>query len=549
MKKRIIILTLSVSLAGLLLFAFITAVIMHNTLIEDSRSYLTVYMLSYEKNADKFPLNDEGAKLLSEETGGARVTFITFGGEVIADSQAKETENHSDRKEVTAAMTAAGEGFASRKSETVGVDLVYFCKRFDSRQILVRIALPVDGVLGVLYSLLPLLAAAAAVDAALSVALSFVLTRFVTRPVEKFAFQAKSGEGRLSAPYSELSKVAAVINELNDDAAEKVKRMESERQREQLVLESMDSGLIILDGDLKPSLINSAAASLFDYSGEGYVLALLSDGELRGALQEARALSVKRSYKGGDYLLRLSPSPQGTVVLITDVTAAESAARSKDEFIANVTHEMNTPLTSLSGFGELLAGGKMTKTQAARAGDIIVRESSRLKGMVKSIISYSALEDERAELEPVDLSKAAAECAALLLPAADKAGVTLTVEAEDGVYVKSTPLRIKRLTENLVSNAVRYNREGGAVKVSVLKSKEGVTLKIADTGEGIAKENLEKIFDRFYTVDASHSGKKGGYGLGLAIVKKIVRLSGWKITVTSKEGEGSVFTVFMPDAG
>lgn len=547
MKKRIILLTLSVSLAGLLLFAVISAVTVHNGLIEDSRGYLSVYMLSYEKNPDKFAPDANGAKLLSEETGGARVTFISLDGAVLADSQAQNlSENHAARKEVAAALTSAGEGFAWRTSDSVGVDLVYYCKRFDAQNLLVRIAVPVDGVLGVLSSQLPLLLVFVVLDAGLCVGLSFLLVRFVLKPVETFAERARgSAEARLRAPYPELIRVASVVNDLKADGARKVERIRLDAEREKSVLDSMDSGLVLLDDEMKPARINKKAAELFSYGGSGYVTPLMQDREIRAAIEEKRGLAMKRTYGAGEYLVKVSPSQAGVIVLIADVTAAERAQRSKDEFIANVTHEMNTPLTSIGGFGELLASGGVKPEGVRHTGEVILNESRRLQGLVKSILSYSAMESEDAPISDVDLSQAVKSCAALLTPQAQQKKVTISLCAEDGVTVRSTPARIAELLRNLMSNAIRYNREGGYVRVCVDRQDERVRLTVSDNGIGIEKENLDKIFDRFYTVDASHSGKNGGYGLGLAIVKKMARLSGWEITVASAPREGTKFTVLF----
>ena len=218
---------------------------------------------------------------------------------------------------------------------------------------------------------------------------------------------------------------------------------------------------------------------------------------------------------------------------------AEQAKESKDEFISNITHEMNTPLTSIRGYAELLNAGGMNEKQKKNAYATIMAQSDRLTNLIACIINYSEIDSENLPSYEVDFSTLARHTLEALRPEAEKHGVTLNVEIADGVKISSRHELLTELLGNLTSNAIRYNKQGGSVTVSL----DGKSLAVADTGIGIAEENLDKIFDRFFTVDKSHDGKNGGFGLGLAVVKKICRKSGWKLSVESKKGEGSKFTI------
>ncbi len=218
---------------------------------------------------------------------------------------------------------------------------------------------------------------------------------------------------------------------------------------------------------------------------------------------------------------------------------AEQAKESKDEFISNITHEMNTPLTSIRGYAELLNAGGMNEKQKKNAYATIMAQSDRLTNLIACIINYSEIDSENLPSYEVDFSTLARHTLEALRPEAEKHGVTLNVEIADGVKISSRHELLTELLGNLTRNAIRYNKQGGSVTVSL----DGKSLAVADTGIGIAEENLDKIFDRFFTVDKSHDGKNGGFGLGLAVVKKICRKSGWKLSVESKKGEGSKFTV------
>lgn len=217
----------------------------------------------------------------------------------------------------------------------------------------------------------------------------------------------------------------------------------------------------------------------------------------------------------------------------------ERARTSKDEFISNVTHEMNTPLTSIHGYAELLQAGGMTKAQQATAYKTIMTQSERLTNLIACIINYSELDNDDLPPYEVDFSALARETLSALRPEADKRKITITEHIEDNVIVMSRHERLSEIIGNLVRNAIKYNKDGGSITVTLDHS--GLT--VEDTGIGISEENMNKVFSRFFTVDKSHNGKNGGFGLGLAVAKKICQKSGWKIGVQSKLGQGSKFTV------
>lgn len=217
----------------------------------------------------------------------------------------------------------------------------------------------------------------------------------------------------------------------------------------------------------------------------------------------------------------------------------EKATVSKDEFISNVTHEMNTPLTSIHGYAELLDAGGMTDEQKATAYKTILAQSERLTNLIACIINYSEIDSDDLPAYDVDFSSLARETLCALKPEADKRNVSIVENIDDGVIIPSRHERLSELFGNLVRNAIKYNKDGGKVIVTLNRN----NLIVEDTGIGIADENKDKVFSRFFTVDKSHGGKNGGFGLGLAVVKKICRKSGWKLSLDSTLGEGSKFTV------
>lgn len=217
----------------------------------------------------------------------------------------------------------------------------------------------------------------------------------------------------------------------------------------------------------------------------------------------------------------------------------EKARISKDEFISNVTHEMNTPLTSIHGYAELLQSGGMNGEQKKTAYKTILAQSERLTNLIACIINYSEIDSDDLPPYEVDFSTLARETLCALKPEADKRNIAIVENIDANVVIMSRHERLSEIFGNLVRNAIKYNKDGGSITVTLNRQ----YLSVEDTGIGIAEENMSKVFSRFFTVDKSHNGKNGGFGLGLAVAKKICQKSGWKISVESTLGKGSKFTV------
>ncbi len=219
------------------------------------------------------------------------------------------------------------------------------------------------------------------------------------------------------------------------------------------------------------------------------------------------------------------------------------AQKSKNDFIANITHEMNTPLTSIRGYSELIQNGVFNEEETHQAAEILVKQSERLTKLIARIINYNELDNDDLPSYEVDLSSSLNEYLESLAPSIKKKGIELIADIEENVTAQSRQERINEIFGNLLRNSIRYNKENGKLIVSLKRENSRARLTIADTGIGIAEENLERVFDRFFTVDKSHNGQGGGFGLGLAVVKKICKRAGWEIRVESKLGEGSTFTI------
>lgn len=437
---------MSVLITGICIVMFLIASVQINyhATVEENKRALSVYMNVY--SSDAYGSDSEGARTFSELLNGARVSFIDGNGNVLADSEAKDLDNHADRAEVAAAMKD-GEGYNVRSSKTLGHNMIYYCRKV-SDELLVRIALPTPSEWSLLIQLLPTAAVYLVVDIFLCMLLTAVLTYFIVDPIKRLAVTA-SGEGEVTAKYKELQPIADILNERNRSIKRQI-----------------------------------------------------------GSLQEEKEL-------------------------------VEKAQNSKDTFIQNVTHEMNTPLTSIRGYAELMSVGALDEKQEKQAVDTIIKQSDRLSGLVTCIIHYSEIDSEDLPDEEVNVSSIVDEMTQALRVDANKAEVELSADIAQNVRVTARQELVTEVVGNLMRNAIRYNKRGGSVMVTL----SATQLTVADTGVGINERDLDKIFDRFYTIDKSHGGKNGGFGLGLAVVKKICVKYGWHISVSSVLNKGSTFTV------
>lgn len=229
-------------------------------------------------------------------------------------------------------------------------------------------------------------------------------------------------------------------------------------------------------------------------------------------------------------------------VIRREQARVENVQESKNEFIANITHEMNTPLTSIKGFADLLESGTLDENGTANAVRVIREQSDRLSGLIACIINYNELNNDELPSYECNVGEIARNVAESLRPAIEGSGVALSLDIDENVTVSSRQERLTEIFGNLIRNAARYNKENGSVTVRVRGGHDPYA-EVEDTGIGIAEENLDKVFSRFFTVDKSHSGKHGGFGLGLAVVRKLCDRAGWRLTVRSTLGEGTCFKI------
>ena len=545
MRRRILLVSLLVSVVGLVLLSVLFTELYYSGAISQAEGQLKIYMNVFEDEYDPAAEANAEAERLSELFGGARITLFSPDGAVLADTQSDTSENHAAREEFTEALES-GEGFAVRASSTLGTNMIYYCRTFPAEgnvQYLARIAVPVSSEVAVFTDAIPTLIWFILVDVLVCLLIAWLATSFILRPVERLTKAAATSGGKeVQTEYSELAPIAKMMNDMNAEINDKMAKMKEDQRLEKLILGSMEHGIVIFRSADDVILINKTAARLLDYEQNEPVRAFTEDREIADILAAREPASVYRKLEGRDYNLRFTFKEQSSVLLITDVTESMAAARSKNDFIANVTHEMNTPLTSIRGFAELIAEGGIPPERIPGVAKTIIKQSDRLSNLIRSIINFSAIDSDELPDYEVDLTELVRETISSFEPKLSQKNISLKLDIANGVRVMSRRERLLEIFNNLVSNAIRYNKEGGTLTVT-LTGGEHPALAVADTGVGIAEEDKDRIFDRFYTVDKSHNGGGGGFGLGLAIVKKLCKRAGWKLSVESELGVGTEFKI------
>lgn len=545
MKRKIIFAALGISLAAALFSSMIAAAACRSEAAAQVGRSLTGYMNIFEEQLAG--AESEGSlQALAEDFAaetGVRVTLLSADGIAVADSGGEAGEDFSGREEVAAAVET-GEG---RAEGPEGGDTVRLCRK-TGQNALVLLAADAPSFGDAWGGVFPAFAGAMALILLCGLAVAWMTASFALKPVEKLTREVATGAGReIHTDAPPLQPLVKMLNEMNADLESKVAKMKEDRSIEKLILNSMEHGIVIFRSASDVILINRTAERLLDYEKNEPIRCFSEDREIAAILEEGEAASVSRRIEGRDYSFRFTFKKQGSVLLITDVTETMAAARSKNDFIANVTHEMNTPLTSIRGFAELIAADGVPPERIGHAARTIIRQSDRLSALIRRIINFSAIDSDALPDYEVDLSVLLAEVLPSFEPRIAEKKIAFTQEVEEGVKVMSRRERLIEIVNNLVSNGIRYNKEGGSLSVRLTGGAHPV-LCVRDTGVGIAEEDKTRIFDRFYTVDKSHGGEGGGFGLGLAIVKKLCLRAGWKLSVESTLGEGTEFKIeFAPE--
>lgn len=489
------------------------------------------------------------------ESDQYRITWLRADGAVLYDTQAdaESMENHAQRQEVQQAL-ATGEGESSRYSDTLLQKTVYYAKRLPDGTVLRLSAIRVTTGVLVLNMLQPILLVLAAA-LILSGVLASRLARRITEPLNRLDLEHPLENDT----YEEL---APLLRRMEHQRRQIDRQMDELRRRSEefeQITGSMSEGLVLLDEAGVILSINPAARRLLDAAENCVGQDLLTvdrDVALSDALRQAaeqghsefRGQRNGREYQFDVTRIQSEGRTAGTVLLVFDVTERAFAERNRREFTANVSHELKTPLQGIIGSAELLENGLVKQEDVPRFIGHIRSEAQRLVTLIGDIIRLSQLDEgEPMPAEPVELLALAREAAESLQSAAADRNVTITVEGEP---VELTGVRrlLYEIVFNLCDNAIKYNTDGGRVQVTVTKENKTAAVTVRDTGIGIPPDQQDRVFERFYRVDKSHSKASGGTGLGLSIVKHAVQYHHGAIHLQSEVGKGTEIRVTFPVA-
>ena len=486
-----------------------------------------------------------------------RITHIAADGTVLFDNEADvaSMENHLDREEVRQALET-GTGTGSRTSRTLAQDTFYYAKRLPDGSVL-RLAATQRSVWVLLVSVLQPVAVVILLVLILGAVLAHQVSARIVAPINSLDLE----HPEQNQVYEEVSPLLSSIARLRRTIDRQLADARQKQQEFRLITEHMSEGLLVIDGQTNLLSCNGAALALLHGAASPEpvsVLALNRSEAFRTAVRESLE---GRHWEGqlevGGRTLQLMANPvrqgeevTGAVLLVVDITERAQREALRREFSANVSHELKTPLTSISGYAELIETGMASDEDVVRFARGIHNSANRLLTLINDIIRLSELDSGEAEepFETLNLFELAENCTEMLQMNAEKHDVKITAVGEEG-YIKGNRQMVEELLYNLCDNAIRYNNAGGSVTVSVKREDAHdcghVILSVKDTGIGIPEEHRERIFERFYRVDKSRSKSTGGTGLGLAIVKHIVAKHDAVMELDSEVGRGTEIRVIF----
>lgn len=486
-------------------------------------------------------------------SGEYRLTLVSQDGTVLFDTaaNAEEMDNHSDREEIKEAFET-GKGESSRLSETLTVKTVYLAKKLSDGTVL-RISQSRASVFSLLMGTAQPMALVLVLSVCLAAFLAVRLSKKIVKPLNELSLDSPLEND----VYEELAPMLRHIDAQNKKIEESARVLRESAREFSVITENMSEGLVLLNKQGIVVSMNSSAEKFFstDQSciGKDFI-----ETERNPEMYRTVLLSEKEGYaetsvlqNGRNYLFRASRIENdgnfaGTVILLIDITDKSRAEENRREFTANVSHELKTPLQSIMGSAELMENGLVKPDDLPRFVGHIREEASRLLAMINDIIRLSQLDENKPiRKERVNLLETADAVAENLKDRAAEKNVEISVSGIPAEIAGEGQL-VYEIIYNLADNAVKYNKENGKVKISVEKSGDMAEIRVEDTGIGIMPEDKERVFERFYRADKSHSKKIEGTGLGLSIVKHSVIYLGGKTELESEPGTGTVITVSLP---
>lgn len=495
--------------------------------------------------------NDFLNKIAAENGSNVRITLIDKDGIVLFDNQAeaKTLENHAMRQEIMEAV-AVGAGEAERFSDTLDKTTYYYAVRLEDGKIL-RLARTIDSIYKSVLQMLPIMGGIVIVVAFLA----SIVARRVTFNLIKPLDQVNLDEPLDNETYDELAPFLTRIAKQKRQLSKNLKKLRGKQEELTIITNNMNEGLVLLNGQQNVLFINESAAKIFGFSAKEVIgrniLTVDRAQEVQDLLQKvSQAGKGEGLYEKDGHFYQLSGSSvnsSGSVILIYDVTEKMTAEKLRREFSANVSHELKTPLQSILGYAEIMKNGLVKDEDKQRFLERIHAEAGNMIELIQNIMELSRLDENKTldEFEDVDLLKLAQSVTLRLKHKAQTKGVTLNVSGSSACVCGVQSI-LSEVLYNLVDNSIKYNKDNGKVDIKVQDGSEEVTVSVSDTGIGIGAADRERVFERFYRADKSHSKEIGGTGLGLSIVKHGVLFHKGRVELESEPGVGTTITFVLP---
>ena len=484
----------------------------------------------------------------------ARITYIDQDGTVLFDNEAdvSEMKNHSDRTEFQKAEKY-GAGESSRYSDTLSEKTIYYALSLKDGTVL-RVSGTQDSVLALVENLIFPLCGLLCLMLILSGIMASAISKRIVKPINELDLESPE-ENRI---YEELSPLLSKIHRQNREIQNQLELAKQQQEEFALITENMQEGLIVIDKYTMILSANSSAWNLFHMDrvcqGES-VYCLDREEEFRHAIEQVLSgehTELVLKLNGSDIQLIANPvirdkKTEGAVVLLVNVTEKLERESLRREFSANVSHELKTPLTSISGFAEIMQGGLVKNEDIPKFAGRIYKESQRLLQLVEDVIQISQLDEEKTSYvwEPVDVYQVCKNAFESLKEKAKRLNVHLYICGER-MKMEAVRTLLEEAIYNVCDNAIKYNRNDGSVSVFLTQTVQEIQIVVKDTGVGIPKEDQDRVFERFYRVDKSHSKEIGGIGLGLSIVKHAVGALKGCVILRSEEGNGTEICMKFP---
>ena len=508
--------------------------------------------LESEANYIAYAVENQGLEYIENFTDSdKRITLISPDGDVLADTTANETEfdDHYDRQEVIEALKN-GKGTSIRYSKTLAEKTIYYAMKMQDGNIL-RVSTTQYTVVTILMSLIQPILIVFVIAIAVSFALAQKVSKSIIKPINELDLDNPSN----NEPYDELAPLLRKISKQKHTIEKQIKESEHKQEEFRLITENMKEGFIVGDNQMNLLTYNRSALKLLGIE-KSQSEKMLTDCDDNLLFAVEKALTGERekgdlTLNDNHYSLIANPVLEndkviGAVVLIIDVTESVKREQLRREFTSNVSHELKTPLTSISGFAEIMKNGGTPNAVVTDFSTSIYDEAQRLISLVNDIIKISELDekDVQAESEDVDLYQLSADIINRLKPVADKRNISLNLIGESTI-VSGTEKILDEMIYNLCDNAIKYNVDNGTVDIILSESNHHIKLTVRDTGIGIPQSEQNRVFERFYRVDKSHSKEIGGTGLGLSIVKHAAIYHNAEIKLKSELGKGTSITVMF----